>query len=172
MVTFCIKEEDNKILSNLLERIIIELYKDKNTEALFLTSYILHKPLGLDLDGSIEKDGINIRLNLVLKEDGPENYEFNYDYIKPLLKECYDKTHINVYVQVSNIKLWEKSPYETRRTNLDYVLSDGQMIFDKTDTLSKRKWGLFMLEHHYDTSVEFEPPLELQKVIKEIEVRK
>lgn len=161
MITFCIDKEKGKVLSDLLEQISLKLYSNDSVDALFINSYMIHKPAYLeDFDNYSEKDGINILITVVKKE----NEQIDLSELDILKKKCLDETSINLIFNVSNNGFWKNDDsYIQKHSKADYLLSDSEILFDKTLELTGKKARLFLLQDHFNNSVEFEPPLVLNK---------
>lgn len=163
-MVFCITEERKIILKTLLEDLTKYFYDIDEITGVFINPYYIHKPMGLDLDGSIEKDGINIRMDVVQVEGSEVKTIYSYPKLKETLKLIYEQTNINVLPVFSSLTYWTSESRIGSYTNKDYLISSGEILFDKDDSLIKKKMSLFLLEKKLENSVEFSPTLNLRRI--------
>lgn len=163
-MVFCINDDRKAELKSLLEDLANYFYQIDDISGLFINAYYIHKPMGLDLDGSIEKDGINIRVDVVKKEGTEITTIYSYQGLKERLESIYEKTSINVIPVFSPLTYWTSESRIGNYTNKDCLISSGEILFDKDDSLIKKKMSLFLLEKRLENSVEFSPTLNLRRI--------
>ena len=163
-MVFCITEERKIILKTLLEDLTKYFYDMDEITGVFINPYYIHKPMGLDLDGSIEKDGINIRMDVVQVEGSEVKTIYSYPKLKETLKLIYEQTNINVIPVFSSLTYWMSESRVGNYTNKDYLINSGEILFDKGNSLIKKKMSLFLIEKKLENSVEFSPTLNLRRI--------
>lgn len=163
-MVFCIDEKKSEDLTKELENLAVFFHKDPDIEGMLMNPYYVHKPLGLDLDGSIEKDGINIRLDIVKKDDTEIKTVYHYEGLREILIRIYETTNINVIPVFTSVSFWNKEKRIGEYTNRDYLISFGKILFDKEDVLRRKKMSLFLPDEPLENSIEFSPSLNLKRI--------
>lgn len=163
-MVFCITNEKNEVLSNLLEELALFFYKMDDIESMFINPYYVRKLMGLDLDGSIEKAGINIRVDIVQKNGVEIKTIYNYPELKEMLERIYNSTFINVIPVFTCESFWVEKRRIGEYTNKDYLISEGDILFDKNNTIIDKKNSLIFSELKMNNAVEFSPTLKLKRI--------
>lgn len=89
---------------------------------------------------------------------------YSYPKLKETLELIYEQTNINVIPVFSSLAYWLSESRVGNYTNRDFLISSGDILFDKDASLMKKKMNLFLLENKMENSVEFSPSLNLKRI--------